>query len=302
MPDTEPTGDAPDQSGGGLLRSSLVVSSLTFLSRILGLVRDVVIAHFFGAGAGADVFFLANRIPNFFRRLFAEGAFSQAFVPVLTEYRERGDHNEVRDLVGKTEGALGSTLVVITLIGVIGAEIVISIFAAGYLYHGETGKFDLAVDMLRLTFPYLLLISMTAFAGSVLNTYGRFAIPAVTPVLLNLSLILCAIYLRPFLAEPVMALAWAVLIGGVVQLTLQLPALSNLRLLVRPRPTFRDPGVRKVMALMLPAMFGVSVGQINLLVDTVLATFLPTEAFHGFTIPIDCWNCRWRCLGSPLPL
>lgn len=276
MPETEPTGRPPDQWGSGLLRSSLVVSSLTFLSRIMGLVRDVVIAHFFGAGAGADVFFLANRIPNFFRRLFAEGAFSQAFVPVLTEYRERGNRDDVRDLVSKTEGALGSTLVVVTLVGVIGAEIVISIFAAGYLYHGETGKFDLAVDMLRLTFPYLLLISMTAFAGSVLNTYGRFAIPAVTPVLLNLSLILCAIYLRPFLAEPVMALAWAVLIGGVVQLTLQLPALSNLGLLVRPRPTFRDPGVRKVMALMLPAMFGVSVGQINLLVDTVLATFLPT--------------------------
>lgn len=276
MPETEPTGGKPDQSGGGLLRSSLVVSSLTFLSRILGLVRDVVIAHFFGAGAGTDVFFLANRIPNFFRRLFAEGAFSQAFVPVLTEYRQKRDRDDVLDLIGKTEGALASTLVFVVLIGVVGAEIVISIFAAGYVYHGEADKVDLAVDMLRLTFPYLLLISMTAFAGSVLNTYGRFAIPAITPVMLNLSLILCAVYLRPYLGEPVMALAWAVLIGGVVQLTLQLPSLASLGLLVPPRPSFRDPGVRKIMGLMLPAMFGVSVGQINLLVDTVLATFLPT--------------------------
>ncbi|MEX0941078.1 MAG: murein biosynthesis integral membrane protein MurJ [Pseudomonadales bacterium] len=260
----------------GLLKSSGVVSAMTMLSRVFGLARDMVIAYFFGSSAGADSFFLAFRIPNFFRRLFGEGAFSQAFVPVLTEYRSKRTAEEVKDLVDKVSGTLGVNLVIITLLGVVGAQVVISIFAAGFVYNGQAEKLDLATDMLRLTFPYLMLISLTAFAGGILNSFGRFAIPAFTPVLLNLSLILCAVYLRPWLETPVMALAWAVLIAGVAQLTFQLPFLARIDLLPRPKVDFKDEGVRKILTLMLPALFGVSVGQINLLLDTVLASFLET--------------------------
>ena len=249
---------------------------MTLVSRVFGLARDMVIATFFGAGSGADAFFLAFRVPNFFRRLFAEGAFSQAFVPVLSEYREKRSHEQVRDLLDRTAGALGTALLALTVLGVLGAEPLLSVFAAGYLYHGEMQKFALAVDMLRLTFPYLLLISMTAYAGAILNTFGRFAVPAFTPVLLNLSLILCAFLLRDRLQAPALALAWGVLIAGVAQLSFQLPFLAREKLLPRPRLSPRDPGVARIMALMLPALFGVSVSQLNLLVDTVLASFLPT--------------------------
>ncbi|XOV90355.1 MAG: murein biosynthesis integral membrane protein MurJ [Pseudomonadota bacterium] len=249
---------------------------MTMLSRVFGLVRDMVVAYFFGASAGSDVFFLAFRIPNFFRRLFGEGAFSQAFVPVLAEYRENRPKQAVNDLLDRVTGTLGISLVFITIVGVLGAQVIISVFAAGYVYNGQVEKLALATDMLRLTFPYLALISMTALAGGILNTYGRFAVPAFTPVLLNVSLIVCAIYLRPHLETPVMALAWAVLIAGVAQLTFQLPFLASADLLPRPKVGWHDEGVRKILTLMLPAMFGVSVGQINLLLDTVLASFLET--------------------------
>ncbi|MBT4162498.1 MAG: murein biosynthesis integral membrane protein MurJ [Gammaproteobacteria bacterium] len=261
---------------GKLLRSSLVVSLMTMISRVFGLIRDMVIAYFFGAAAGADAFFLAFRIPNFFRRLFAEGAFSQAFVPVLTEYRTKRDREAVRDLVDRTAGSLGLVLLAITVVGILGSELVISLFAPGYLYHEESVKFQLAVDMLRLTFPYLFLISLTALSGAVLNTYGKFAAPAFTPVLLNASLIGCAFGLNSRLDEPVMALAWGVLIAGVLQLTFQLPFLSQLKLLPHPKADFRHEGVKKIGILMLPAVFGASVSQINLLLDTLLASFLET--------------------------
>ena len=195
-----------ERASRGLLKSSAVVSSMTMLSRIFGLVRDMVIAYYFGASAGADTFFLAFRIPNFFRRLFGEGAFSQAFVPVLAEYRTKHPEGSVKELVDKVSGTLGLNLLVLTVVGVLGAHLIIGLFAAGYVYNGQFEKLALATDMLRLTFPYLMFISLTAFAGGILNSYGRFAIPAFTPVLLNLSLILCAIYLRPWLATPVMAL------------------------------------------------------------------------------------------------
>ena len=259
-----------------LLRSSGLVSAVTMVSRIFGLIRDMVIAYFFGASAGADAFFVALRIPNLFRRLFAEGAFAQAFVPVLSEYRNRESKEVVRGLIAHASGTLGLCLLVITVLGVLGAEYVMRIFAYGYVYNAHLEKLALATEMLRLTFPYLMLISMTAFAGAVLNTFGRFAVPAFTPVLLNLSLILCAVFLRPYMDQPVMALAWAVLIAGVAQLTFQLPFLAKERLLVAPKVNTRDPGVRKILMLMLPALFGVSVGQINLLLDTVLASFLET--------------------------
>jgi putative peptidoglycan lipid II flippase len=246
------------------------------LSRILGLVRDMVIANFFGAGAGADVFFLAFKIPNFFRRLFAEGAFSQAFVPVLTEYRELKSSTDVRDLVNKVSGTLGTTLLFITILGVLGASVVVSVFAAGFVYNGEFEKIALATEMLRLTFPYLFFISMTAFVGAVLNSAGKFGPPAFTPVLLNVCLIGSAIFLRPLLEVPVMSLAWAVLLAGIAQLCFLLPFVAREGLFPRPQLGFKDEGVKRILTLMVPAMFGVSVGQINLLLDTVLASFLET--------------------------
>lgn len=272
---SEPANPA-QRASKGLLRSSGVVSAMTLLSRVFGLVRDMVIAYYFGATAGADTFFLAFRIPNFFRRLFGEGAFSQAFVPVLSEYRTNRSQAEVKDLVDRVSGTLGLNLLVLTVVGVIGAGLVISVFAAGYVYHGQEEKLALATQMLRLTFPYLMLISLTALSGGILNSYGRFAVPAFTPVLLNLCLIGSAIYLRPWLETPVMALAWAVLLAGVLQLTFQLPFLARIGMLPRPVVDTKDEGVRKILKLMLPAIFGVSVGQINLLLDTVLASFLVT--------------------------
>lgn len=257
-----------------LLRSSGLVSLMTMLSRVLGLVRDMVIANQFGAGAGADAFFVAFKIPNFLRRLFAEGAFSQAFVPVLSEYRALRSPREVRDLIGAVAGVLGTVLLLLTALAVAGSPWVTWVFAPGFA--DEPEKFDLAVQMLRITFPYLLLISLTAFAGAILNSYDRFAIPAFTPVLLNLSLIGAAIWLTPRMSEPVVALAWGVLIAGMLQLFFQLPFLLRLGLLPRPRLDYRHEGVRRIMKLMVPALFGVSVGQINLLLDTVLASFLQT--------------------------
>ena len=258
----------------GLLRSSGVVGVMTMLSRVLGLVRDMVIARYFGAGAGADAFFVAFKIPNFLRRLFAEGAFSQAFVPVLSSYRENQDITEVRRLVNAVAGSLGMILLAVTLVAMVGAPVLTAVFAPGFLDEGV--KFTLASDMLRITFPYLLLISLTAFAGGILNSYDHFAVPAFTPVLLNLAMIGAAVFLAPLMQEPVMALAWGVLIAGALQLFFQLPFLMRLGLLPRPRVDYRHEGVRRILKLMAPALFGVSVSQINLLLDTVLASFLQT--------------------------
>lgn len=263
------------KSRGGLLRSSGIVGMMTMLSRVLGLVRDVVIANYFGASGSADAFFVAFKIPNFLRRLFAEGAFSQAFVPVLSEYQTRNDHGEVKRLVDRVAGTLGLVLLVITVFAVLAAPVLTALFAPGF-YMDNTHKFELASDMLRITFPYLLLISLTAFAGAILNTYSRFAVPAFTPVLLNICLIGSAIFLSPMFDEPIVALAWGVLIAGVVQLIFQFPFLMHLKLLPKPVFGWRDEGVQRILKLMLPAMFGVSVAQINLLLDTVLASFLQT--------------------------
>lgn len=265
---------AGEKKAAGLLRSSALVSVMTFLSRILGLIRDVVIAAFLGATANADCFFVAFKIPNFLRRLFAEGAFSQAFVPVLSEYRERGDHASVKALVDRVSGVLGGILTVVTALAVVGAPVVTMIFAPGF--RDDPTKFALTSDMIRITFPYLLLISMTGFAGAVLNSFGRFAIPAFTPVLLNVCLIAAAVLMSPYFAEPAMALAWGVLMAGIVQLTFQLPFLQRIHMLPCPRWGWKDDGVQRVVQLMIPALFGVSVSQINLLLDTVLASFLPT--------------------------
>ena len=258
----------------GLLRSSGVTGSMTMVSRVLGLARDVVIARMFGAVDGVDAFFLANKIPNFMRRLFAEGAFNQAFVPVLSEYRANRGHGEVQVLVNAVAASLGGLLAIVTTVVVIAAPLLAMVLAYGFL--DEPDKFDLFVQMFRITFPYLLLISMTAMCGAVLNSYGYFAGPAITPAMLNLSLIGCSFLLAPYLSEPALALAWGVLLAGVAQLLFQVPFMIHIRLLPVPRPSRGHEGVARIKRLMLPALFGVSVSQINLLFDTVIASLLVT--------------------------
>jgi len=255
-----------------LIRSTFSVASMTMLSRVLGLLRDIVIARMFSASDAADAFFVAFKIPNFMRRLFAEGAFSLAFVPVLTEYRNTRALADTRRFIGQVAGTLGLILLLITLIGVTASPALVSVFAAGFL--DQPQKFALTADLLRLTFPYILLISMTALAGGILNTWKRFAAPAFTPVLLNLSLIACALWLAPRLEMPVYALGWGVLIAGITQLLFQLPFLYRLGLLSKPVWAWREPGVQRVIKLMTPALFGSSVAQINLLFDTFIASFL----------------------------
>ncbi len=270
----EPKAAAPPVAPG-LLRSSSVVGSMTMLSRVLGLLRDMVFARVIGADALADAFFVAFKIPNFFRRLFAEGAFAQAFVPVLGEYREKGTPAAVKALLDSVAGVLGSSLIVLTVLVVIASPLVTALFAFGF-WLDYPDKFDAASTMLRITFPYLMLISLTGLAGAILNSYDRFAVPAFTPVLLNLTLITAALVAAPWFDAPVYALAWGVLVAGVVQLLFQLPFLAQIDRLPNPKVDWRDDGVRRVLRLMVPAIFGVSVSQINLLLDTVIASFLPT--------------------------
>ena len=245
---------------------------MTMVSRVLGLARDVVLARMFGPGDGTDAFFLAFKIPNFLRRLFAEGAFNQAFVPVLSEYRSQRSHAEVKTLVDSVAGSLGAVLLALTVIVVIAAPLIAIPLAWGFRDNAD--KFALFVDMFRITFPYLLLISLTAFASAILNSYDKFAIPALTPALLNVALIGAAVLLSPYMGRPEVALAIGVLIAGVAQLVFQLPALARLRLLPIPALNPQHEGVRRVMTLMIPALFGVSVSQINLLLDTFIASLL----------------------------
>ncbi|MFT5656746.1 MAG: putative peptidoglycan lipid II flippase [Gammaproteobacteria bacterium] len=245
---------------------------MTLLSRLLGLARDVVIARYFSAGDEADAFFVAFKIPNFLRRLFAEGAFSLAFVPVLTEYKNQYSKAQTHDLINRVAGTLGGILLVLSMIGVVASPVVISLFAAGFIDQPE--KFKLTSDMLRITFPYILFISMTGMAAGILNTWKHFAVPAFTPVLLNISMISCAVWLSPKLDVPITALAWGVLIAGVLQLLFQLPFLYREGLLPKPIWGWRHPGVQKIVKLMIPALFGSSVAQINLLFDTFIASFL----------------------------
>jgi putative peptidoglycan lipid II flippase len=252
---------------------------MTLLSRILGLVRDVVYARFFGAGIVMDAFFVAFKLPNMFRRFFAEGAFSQSFVPVFAEYDETRSRAEVQELADRVAGTLGLVLFGFTLLGVLGAPLLISVAGMGWILNPDADsaeKFDLAVDMLRFTFPYLLFISLTALAGSILNTYQRFAAAAFAPVLLNIVLISFAAFIAPEFSNPGLVLAVGVFVAGFVQLLFMLPSLLRVKVLPRPRWGWRDPGVQRIVKLMLPAIFGSSVAQINILFDTLLASFLVT--------------------------
>ncbi len=264
-------------SGRRLLKSTTMVGGMTLLSRLLGLVRDIVFARLFGAGFLMDAFFVAFRIPNIFRRWSAEGAFSQAFVPVFADYDQNRPPQEVRELVERVTGTLGLALLVVTVAGILAAPLLIMLFAPGFAAATtDAARFGLAVDMLRLTFPYLFFISLAALAGAILNTYHRFGVPAFSPVLLNVIMIVFAAFLAPRYERPGMALAAGVFAAGVVQLAFMLPALRRLRLLPRPRWGARHPGVRRIMGLMVPAIFGSSVAQVSILLDTLIASFLVT--------------------------
>lgn len=247
---------------------------MTLLSRILGFARESVIARVFGVSAATDAFYVAFRIPNFLRQLFSEGAFATAFVPVLSEYKAKRTPEELKELVDHVAGTLAAVLLVLTALGVLGAEVLITIFAPGYWNQPE--KYRLACELLRITFPYILFVSLTGLAAGVLNTHRRFAVPALTPILLNLAMIAAALLLTPYFAEPITALAVGVFLGGVIQLLVQIPALKRLNLLPRPIWGWHYAGVQRVIKLMIPTMFGASVAQINLLVDTIIATALMT--------------------------
>ena len=257
-----------------LVKSSLVVAVMTLISRLMGFARDVVIANLLGVNAATDAFFVAFRIPNFLRRLFAEGAFANAFVPTLTKLDDQAEADSLQDFIDRSAGSLSLVLLLITLMGVLLAPVLIVLFAPGFIWQG--GQYALSIQFLQITLPYLLFITLTALAGSILNARGRFAVPALTPVVLNLVLILATIYWAPLMAEPVTALAWGVLLAGILQFVLQFPALMDAGLMPRPRLGFSDPEVRRMLQSMPSAIFGVSVVQINLLVDTVFASFLPT--------------------------
>lgn len=285
-----------------LIKSGIIVSAMTLVSRVLGLVRDVVIANVMGAGAMADVFLFANKIPNFFRRLFAEGAFAQAFVPVLSEYHTKDEINaqsrghddnngkldvsldETRRLIAQVSGTLGVIITLVTLFGMLASPLFVILFGGGWFvdwFHngpesvgGE--KFELASSLLKITFPYLWFISFTALAGAVLNTMGRFAVAAFTPVLLNIAIILMAVYGAEYTQSPAYALAWGVFFGGLIQFLFQIPFLYKAGVLVKPCWSWHSKGVTKVRTLIIPALFGVSVTQINLLLDTLIASFLIT--------------------------
>ena len=257
-----------------LLRALATVSGMTLVSRILGFVRDLVIARAFGAGLATDAFFVAFKLPNLLRRLFAEGAFSQAFVPILAEYKNRRGAEETRLLVDHVSGALAVALFIVTVIGVVAAPLIILVTAPGF---AETpDKFDLTVGLLRVTFPYIFFISLTALAGGILNTYSRFAVPAVTPTLLNLSFIGFALWGAPYFDPPVQALAWAVFAGGIAQLALQVPFLARLGLLPRFRLNLRDEALWRILRQMGPAVFGVSISQVSLVINVIFASFLVT--------------------------
>ncbi len=255
-----------------LLTTTSVVGFMTLMSRVTGLARDIAFSSWFGSGIVMDAFTVAFKIPNLLRRFFAEGAFSQAFVPVISEYRTHRSPAATRELVDRVAGTLGLALFVVTLVGVIAAPLLILGFAPGF--RGGDGRYPLAVDMLRLTFPYVLFVSLTALAGSILNAYRRFAVAAFTPVLLNVVMILFAGWVEPRLGRPGLGLAAGVFAAGVVQLAFQVPFLRSLGMLPRPRWDAAHEGVRRIGKLMLPAIFGSSVAQISILLDTLIASFL----------------------------
>jgi putative peptidoglycan lipid II flippase len=252
------------------------VSFFTFVSRILGLVRDAVMAWAFGATRAADAFYVAFRIPNLLRRLFAEGAFSQAFVPILAEYKNQQGPRATRILVDHVATVMFWVLLATSVLGVIASPVIVLMMASGFA--NDPLAMSLSVSMTRIMFPYILFMSLVALAGGILNTWREFRVPAFTPVLLNLAFIFCSLIIAPYLSQPVFALAIAVIIGGVLQLGLQLPALRKIGMLPRigmnPFEILSDEGVRRVLKQMLPATFAVSAAQISLIINTNIASHL----------------------------
>ena len=259
-----------------LLRTLLTISGMTMLSRITGLLRELLIARAFGASGFTDAFFVAFRIPNLLRRLFAEGAFSQAFVPILAEYANKKGTDPAKELIDKVATALMWTLLLITVIGILAAPAVVYLVATGL--DGNSEIFGLSVLMTRIMFPYILFMSMVALAGGVLNTWREFRIPAITPVLLNVSFIIASLFVAPYLSQPVLALAGAVFIGGLLQLAIQIPALKKIGMLPRISfniiGVFSDAGVQRIIRQMIPAVFAVSVAQVSLMINTNIASRL----------------------------
>lgn len=255
-----------------LLKSLAAVSSITMISRVLGFVRDTILARVFGAGIATDAFFIAFKLPNLLRRIFAEGAFSQAFVPILAEYKTQQGEQATRTFIAYVSGLLTLVLALVTAVGILAAPWVVWATAPGFVDSPE--KYALTTDLLRVTFPYILLISLSSLVGAILNTWNRFSVPAFTPTLLNVAMIIFAVLLTPYFNPPIMALAWGVLAGGLAQLLYQLPALKKIGMLVLPRISLRDAGVWRVLRQMLPAILGVSVSQISLIINTIFASFL----------------------------
>lgn len=255
-----------------LLKSLAAVSSMTMFSRVLGFARDAIVARVFGAGMATDAFFVAFKLPNLLRRIFAEGAFSQAFVPILAEYKSKQGEEATRVFVAYVSGLLTLALAFVTLAGMLAAPWVILVTAPGFADTAD--KFALTSQLLQITFPYILLISLASLAGAILNTWNRFSVPAFAPTFLNISMIGFALFGAPYFHPPVLALAWAVTVGGVLQLVYQLPHLKKIGMLVLPRISFRDAGAMRVMKQMGPAILGVSVSQISLIINTIFASFL----------------------------
>mgnify|MGYP003019613490 FL=1 len=255
-----------------LLKSLAAVSSMTMFSCVLGLARDAIVARVFGAGMATDAFFVAFKLPNLLRRIFAEGAFSQAFVPILAEYKSKQGEEATRVFVAYVSGLLTLALAVVTIAGMLAAPWVILVTAPGFADTAD--KFALTSQLLQITFPYILLISLASLAGAILNTWNRFSVPAFAPTLLNISMIGFALFGVPYFHPPVLALAWAVTVGGILQLVYQLPHLKKIGMLVLPRISFRDAGAMRVMKQMGPAILGVSVSQISLIINTIFASFL----------------------------
>ncbi len=255
-----------------LLKSLAAVSSMTLFSRVLGFARDAIVARVFGAGMATDAFFVAFKLPNLLRRIFAEGAFSQAFVPILAEYKSKQGEDATRVFVAYVSGLLTLVLAIVTIAGMLAAPWVIMVTAPGFADTAD--KFALTTQLLKITFPYILLISLASLVGAILNTWNRFSVPAFAPTLLNVSMIGFALFAAPLFHPPVLALAWAVTVGGVLQLFYQLPHLKKIGMLVLPRISFRDAGAMRVVKQMGPAILGVSVSQISLIINTIFASFL----------------------------
>ena len=257
-----------------LLKSTAIVSSMTFISRIFGMLRDIVIARIFASGFEADVFFLVMRIPGVLQSLLSEGGFTKIFVPVLIEYKHTKSHEKIRDLIDHTYGTLIFVLLAIITLGMFLAPVIVIIFAPGFWESSE--KYTLAIDMFRLTLPYVFFIILAGFSSSIINTYGKFALPAFIPVIRNISLIVCAIYLSPMMQQPIKALAWGVLIAGILQLLIQLPTLNRFGCLPKIKYRRQHEGVNRILKSMVPIFFIASISHINIIVDSLMASFLVT--------------------------